>query len=149
MASFVFNSFKGKLFNGSISLSADESYSVSLITSANVFSVSSSIVADITSAWGDLSATWDITSDETYNSVGYSPKVLSGCSVIVDNTTEKSKWYADNITWSSSTIDADGCVIYRTSDGAMICALDFGSRKSSSNGNFTIQWNANGILNLS
>ena len=88
MASFVFNSFKGKLFNGSISLSADESYSVSLITSANAFSVSSSIVADITSAWGDLSATWDITSDETYNSVGYSPKVLSGCRVIVDNTTK-------------------------------------------------------------
>lgn len=50
----------------------------------------------------------------------------------------------DDETWTSSTITADGALIYNNthaSDAAVV-VLDFGSSKSSSNGDFTVQFPA-------
>jgi hypothetical protein len=49
--------------------------------------------------------------------------------------------FAD-VTWSSSTITADGALIYNDTHAgdAAVMVLDFGSSKSSSNGDFTIQF---------
>jgi len=45
----------------------------------------------------------------------------------------------NDLTWSSSTITARGCLIYNSSKSNKSCSIhDFGSDKSSSNGNFTI-----------
>jgi hypothetical protein len=51
--------------------------------------------------------------------------------------------FAD-VTWSSSTISADGALIFNDSHAsdAAVMVLDFGSTKSSSNGDFTIQFPA-------
>ena len=49
--------------------------------------------------------------------------------------------FSPDITFSSSTIDADGAFIYNTTNGnRMVSVHDFGGTKSSSSGDFTIQF---------
>jgi len=60
---------------------------------------------------------------------------------------------ADDVTWSSSTITARYAVIYNASPATnatrpLIGYVDFGSDQSSSNGNFTITWDATGIVRI-
>lgn len=60
---------------------------------------------------------------------------------------------ADDTTWSSSTITARYAVIYNASPSTnatrpLIGFVDFGSDQSSSNGNFTITWDATGIVRI-
>jgi hypothetical protein len=62
----------------------------------------------------------------------------------VDPTTSGTTAYTDfspDITWSSSTIDADGAFIYNSTNGnRMVSVHDFGGTKSSNNGDFTLQF---------
>ena len=60
---------------------------------------------------------------------------------------------ADDVTWSTSTITARYAVIYDASPSTnatkpLIGYVDFGSDQSSSNGNFTITWDATGIVRI-
>jgi len=72
------------------------------------------------------------------------PTDVSGCYCWLD---------ADDTTWSSSTITARYAVIYDASPATnatrpLIGYVDFGSDQSSSNGNFTITWDATGIVRI-
>jgi hypothetical protein len=59
---------------------------------------------------------------------------------------------AADTTWASSTITARYAVIYDStgtaSTSALIGYVDFGSDQSSTNGNFTITWDATGIVRI-
>jgi hypothetical protein len=60
---------------------------------------------------------------------------------------------AADTTWSTSTITARYAVVYDASGGSastnpLIGYVDFGSNQSSSNGNFTITWDATGIVRV-
>jgi hypothetical protein len=60
---------------------------------------------------------------------------------------------ADDVTWSSSTITARYAVVYDATPATnatkpLIGYVDFGSDQSSSNGNFTITWDATGIVRV-
>ena len=60
---------------------------------------------------------------------------------------------ADDVTWSTSTITARYAVVYDASPATnatrpLIGYVDFGSDQSSSNGNFTITWDATGIVRI-
>jgi hypothetical protein len=60
---------------------------------------------------------------------------------------------ADDVTWSSSTITARYAIVYDASPATnatkpLIGYVDFGSDQSSSNGNFTITWDATGIVRI-
>ena len=60
---------------------------------------------------------------------------------------------ADDTTWASSTITARYAVIYDATPATnatrpLIGFVDFGSDQSSSNGNFTITWDATGIVRV-
>jgi hypothetical protein len=60
---------------------------------------------------------------------------------------------ADDVTWTSSTITARYAVIYNSSPATnatrpLVGYVDFGSDQSSSNGNFTITWDATGIVRI-
>jgi hypothetical protein len=60
---------------------------------------------------------------------------------------------ADDTTWSSSTITARYAVIYDATPATnatrpLIGYVDFGADQSSSNGNFTITWDATGIVRI-
>lgn len=60
---------------------------------------------------------------------------------------------ADDTTWSTSTITARYAVVYDATPATnatrpLIGYVDFGSDQSSSNGNFTITWDATGIVRI-
>ena len=63
------------------------------------------------------------------------------------------KFDADDVTWSTSTITARYAIIYddtpaADADKPLIGYVDFGEDKTSSGGDFTIQWNADGIFTV-
>ena len=62
----------------------------------------------------------------------------------VDPTTSGTTAYTDfaDTTWSSATITANGALIYNDSHAsdAAVCVLAFGGDKTSTNGDFTIQF---------
>lgn len=60
------------------------------------------------------------------------------------------QWTASNDTWTTVTVTAYGCLIYADALTAPvadqgICAVYFGGQFTTTAGNFTIQWSANGI----
>ncbi|AZO95287.1 hypothetical protein [Halocella sp. SP3-1] len=54
----------------------------------------------------------------------------------------------DNVSWVNSTLTARYAVVYETSTGILLSYQDFGEEKSSSSGNFEIQWNTEGIATI-
>ena len=77
------------------------------------------------------------TSNETTNTAGsaYNAPSLDGTTAITD---------FGNVTWSASSLTARGALIYNFSQSGnnAVCVLDFGSDKTSSAGDFTINFPA-------
>lgn len=140
MANTVYNSFKKDLLAANIDLDAD-TIKVMLVTSSYTPDPDNHDYIN------------DVNSYEV-SGTGYTAggATLSNKSVTQDNTDDEGVFDADDVTWSNSTITARGAVLYKdtgnTSTSPLICYFDFGSDQSSSNGDFTIQWNAEGILNV-
>lgn len=140
MANQVYNSFKKNSMVGSINLSAD-TIKVALVTSAYTVDIDAhQYYSDIT---GEVVGAGYTTSGAT----------LSGVTVTTDLANDRSVFDASDVTWASSTITAAAAVIYKVGAAAasspLIGFVDFGGSKSSSNGDFVIQWNTDGILTLS
>lgn len=141
MANAVYNAFKKYIMNGSIDLDTD---------TINVLLVTSSYTPDI-----DTHEYRDDITNEVSAGGGYSTggAALAGKAVTADNTDDEGVFDANDLTWSSSTITARGAVLYKARGGAasayeLIVYIDFGQNYSSSNGDFTIQWATEGIINL-
>lgn len=139
MADTVYNSFKRDIMNGGINLSSD-TIKVALVTS--------SYVAD-----QDVHDNFDDITNEV-SGTGYTAggATLANKAVTADNTDNEGVFDADDVTWGTSTITARGAVVYKSTGTAstskLICYIDFGSDKTSTGGNFTITWGAEGIVNL-
>lgn len=138
MASGVYNTFKSEIMKKSMDL-VNDTIKVALYTS------SASFVAE-----DDSYSTTNEVSGTGYTAGG---QALASKTVTVDDTDDEGVWDAADLTWSSSTITARYAKIYDdtiTTPNAdqLICCIDFGSDQSSSNGNFTLQWAAEGILNI-
>ena len=117
------NSFKTELLGGTHDLDTD-TIKIALYTSSATLGAS-------TTAY---STTNEVTGSTGYtaggNTLSGAAITLSGSTAIVDFT---------DTTWSSSTITARGALIYNSSKSdKAIAVLDFGSDKSSTNGDFTI-----------
>jgi hypothetical protein len=117
------NSFKTELLGGTHDLDTD-TIKIALYTSSATLGAS-------TTAY---STTNEVTASTGYtaggNTLSGAAITLSGSTAIVDFT---------DTTWSSSTITARGALIYNSSKSdKAIAVLDFGSDKSSTNGDFTI-----------
>ena len=140
MANAVYNSFKKDSMVGTFNLSAD-TLKVVLVTSSYTPNI------DTHTKYSDIT-------NEVVG-VGYttSGQTLAGVTVSADLTGDKAVLDANDVTWTSSTITAAGAVIFKVNGASttspLIGYVDFGGSKSSSNGDFIIQWNASGILNLS
>ena len=97
---------------------------------------------------GTYNATTTNYSDVTGNSdeasgTGYSAggQNLDGATISTDGTTAIVD-FTDEV-FSSATVSADGCIIYNSSaSNKAICVIDFGGTKTSTNGDFTIQFPA-------
>lgn len=139
MSNQIYNSFKKDSMAGVFNLSAD-TLKVVLVTSA--------YIPDI-----DLHKKYSDITNEVVG-VGYSTSgiTLVGVTITEDLSNDKAVFDANDITWVASTITAAGAVIYKvngeSSTSPLIGYIDFGGSKSSSNGDFVIQWNSSGILAL-
>ena len=139
MADVIFNSFKRDIMNGSIDLDTD-TIKVALVTSSYTPNQDTHDNFD------------DVTNEVSGTGYTAGGQALANKAVTADNTDNEGVFDADDVTWSSSTITARGAVLYKdtgtASTSKLICYIDFGADKISSSGNFTITWDAEGILNL-
>lgn len=100
-----------------------------------------------THVYKDVSVTNEVTG------TGYTAggATLTTKTITYDGTTNITKLDADDVTWASSTITARYAVIYDDTPATnkpLLGYVDFGADQSSSNGNFTITWDVNGILKI-
>ena len=89
-----------------------------------------------TTNYSDVTGNSDEASGTGYTATGSAitgPSIsLSGDTAIVDFT---------DVVFTSATISADGCIIYNTdASNKAICVIDFGGTKTSTNGDFTVEF---------
>lgn len=117
------NSFKTELLGGTHDLDTDV-IKIALYTN---------------SATLGASTTAYTTSNEVTGSSGYTAggNTLSGAAITLSGSTAIVDF--SDTTWSTATITARGALIYNSSkSNKAIAVLDFGSDKSSTNGDFTV-----------
>jgi hypothetical protein len=137
----VYNSFKKKIMDGSIDLDTDN-INVALFTSAYTPNLDTHTFYS------------DITASEVAQANGYTTKgqTLASASISIDTTNDLAYFDASDNTWASSTITARYAVLFKNSGtnttSPLIAYVDFGSDKTSDNGNFIITWSSAGILKL-
>jgi hypothetical protein len=97
----------------------------------------------------------DVSTYEVSGATGYTSSgiTLANKTNTYNSSTNVIVLDADDVTWSSSTITARYAVIYDATPATnatrpLIGYVDFGSDQSSSNGNFTITWDATGIVRV-
>lgn len=146
MPSFVYNTYKLKNALGQFSLSANDFYMALLTSSYPGFSAGTSATAEDThSFYSDVSA-YECPATGNYVTNG---QVLSAVTVTLDTSANAVIWDCVDLTWSNSTIDSNGCVIYKNNTNKdLILCYDFNSVKSTSNSDFIIQVNSLGLLNI-
>jgi len=139
MADVIYNAFKKNIMNGGIDLDTD-TIKVALVTST--YTPDQDTHEDFA----------DVTNEVTGTGYTAGGATITTPTVTADNTDNEGVFDGDDVTWTSSTLTARGAVLYKSTGVAandlLICYLDFGSDQSSSAGDFTIQWNAEGIVNL-
>ena len=96
-------------------------------------------ISDIT---GEISGTGYTAGGET----------LTNKTITYDSETNQTVLDADDVTWSNATLTARYAVIYKDTGvpttSLLLGYIDFGTDVSSTNGNFTIQWDTNGIFTI-
>ena len=119
--------FKKAILDGEIDLASGttQTFKIALYTSA--------------ASLGAATATYTTTNEV----VGTGYTAGGNTLTVVPPTTSGTTAYVDfaDTTWASATITARGAVIYRTGSPTIAMAvLDFGEDKTSTNGDFTIQF---------
>lgn len=133
----VYNNYKEQVFNATIDL-VNDTLKVALLTSTYTPNIDTHDNFD------------DLTNEVVGTGYTAGGETVTNPSVTQDNTNDLGKFDADDVTWTSSTITARYAVLYKDSGVAstspLIAYIDFGADKSSSAGDFKIQWNTSGIL---
>ena len=139
MADVIYNAFKKNIMNGGIDLDTD-TIKVMLVTSS--YTPDQDTHEDRADVTNEVSGTG-------YTAGG--AEITTGA-VTADNTDNEGVYDGDDVTWTSATVTARGAVIYKSTGTAandlLVCYFDFGSDQSSSAADFTLSWNAEGIINL-
>lgn len=140
MASVIYNNFKQRLMTGEVDFDNDEIW-IMLLTNAYTANI------DTHNTLGDV-ASFEV-SGAGYVAGG---TVVTGVTVMINLSTDKAILDANDVTWADSTITVRYCTLYKrsgvTDTSWLVATFDFGSDKSSSSGDFTVQWNASGIIDL-
>ena len=91
-----------------------------------------------TTNYSDVTGNSDEATGTNYTTGG---NTLAGATISLDGSTAIIDF--TDTTWSSATVSADGCVIYNTSQAnKAIATIDFGGSKTSTNGDFVVQFPA-------
>ena len=140
MANVIYNSFFADSKKAQINLETD-TIKVMLVTSTYVPNIDTHTKRS------------DVTNEVVGTGYTAGGATLGSKTVTQNNTTDAGVFDAADVTWTASTITARGAVLYKDTGVAandnLIAYIDFGTDQISSNGNFTIQWNASGILSTS
>lgn len=141
MASKLYGSFIAKALNKEIDLDTD-TIKVALLTSAYTPN------QDVHDYFDDVVA-------NEVTGTGYTAggATLTGKTVSYNASTNETTFDADDVVLGSSTITARYAVVYDASPATnatrpLIGYVDFTSDQSSTNGNFTITWDATGIVKI-
>ena len=140
MADAKFNQAKESFFNGEIDLVAD---------TIKVALFPNSYTANI-----DTDQFWSNISSSEITGTGYTAggETLGTKSVTQDNTNDVATFDAADVTWTTATFTARYAILYKDtgtpSTSPLIAQFDFGSDQSPSGVDFTLVWNANGIMDL-
>lgn len=139
MASFLYNSFKRDSMLGVFNLTSD-TIKIALVTN--------SYIADI----DNHTKFSDVTGEVVGAGYTQSGSILAAVTLLTDNTNDRVVLDASDVSWTSSSITSNAAILYKAGatpeTSPLIAYIDFGSDKSSSNGDFIIQWNMNGIIAL-
>lgn len=141
MASVIYNSFKRDIANGSIDLDTD---------TINVMLVTSSYTPNIDTHTKRSDVTNEVANGNGYTTNG---KSLASKTVTVDTANDRAIFDATDLVWTTATITARGAVLYKSRGGAssadeLICYIDFGADITSTAADFTLAFNASGIIAL-
>lgn len=137
MASGVYNNFKAEIMKGTFDL-VNDTIKVMLLDNNHSFTAEDDVIADISA--NEISGT------------GYSAggETLANTAVTVDDTDDEGVFDADDVEWTSASFSAYHAVVYddTTTGDMLICSIDFGGEQTVSGGTFTIQWDSEGIVNI-
>ncbi len=91
-----------------------------------------------TTNYSDVTGNSDEATGTNYTTGG---NTLAGATISLDGSTAIIDF--TDTTWASATVSADGCIIYNTSQSnKAIATIDFGGTKTSTNGDFVVQFPA-------
>lgn len=141
---YIYNNFKEQVMNGEFNLgSAGDAIKVCLVTAHTP-----DIDAD--SGYADVSA------DEYGTGSGYTigGETLTGQATSQDNTNDRGKFDAADLTWSSlgplSPATPSHAIMYDfTHASDLLIAYWVIGTTATNGGNYTLQWGANGVILLS
>jgi hypothetical protein len=145
MAYLVYDEFKRANAAAEIDLNADD-IRARLVMSNTTCDTENTSITNIS----------DFTTVDKCDSGGYADEALTTEAVNLDDANDRAEFDADDVTWSSlatCTRDVPGVLIYKYVDGTdandiPIAYLGFASAKTPDGSDFTIQWDAQGILQL-
>jgi len=140
MASAIYNEFKHKI--GVIDW-ATASVKVMLVDNTYTLDI------DAHSQKDEIDALTVEISGTGYTAGG---QALANKAITRDDTNDWSKFDADDALWGSSTLTARGAIVYLATGTpateTLIAYIDFISDKSSSAGDFIIQWHTDGVFRI-
>lgn len=142
MASGIYNNWKAKVMTGRYNMgSGGDTLKVILLNNSHTFTAENDVYADISA-------------NELATAGGYTAggATLGSQTVSIDDTDDEGFFDAADTAWTTATFSAYHAVIYddtvTTPDDDLICSIDFGGVKTVTAGTFTIQWAAEGIINI-
>lgn len=135
-----YNSYKKNCLDGTIDL-VNDTIKVALVTSSYTPNIDShAFFSDITN---------EVSASGTYVAGGIA---LGTKTTTQDNTDNEGVFDAADFSATSTTITARYAIIYKDTGSAatspLICYVDFGEDKSSTDGTFGLNWNAEGLINI-
>ena len=124
-------SFKVNLLQGAQNFNTGTTkvYKIALFTSAATLGAGTTTYSGSTTGEVSSSGTGYTTGGEVLTVSQIPTDGGSGTTAFID---------FDDVTWVAATITARGALIYNSTDDTAVAVLDFGSDKTSTNGNFTI-----------
>ena len=146
MASLVYNAAKANFLTGTIDLDTDD---------IRILLVKTTYTEDDAHTFVDDGSANDPASHEIV-ATNYVRKALASEAVTVDQTNNRAEFDAADVTWTAlggATNDTiKGAVVYENNAAdtaaALICFIDFPSDLPTNGSDVTIQFNAEGILQL-
>ena len=131
ITSAICNSYKKELFDGTHA--ASDTYKIALYSDAATLSAATTAYASTNEVTG----------------AGYTAggKTLTGFASGLDGSTAYLTF--TDVSWTSATITARGCLIYNSSKtNKAVAAFDFGANIVSTNGTFTVDFPGTGATSL-